>query len=195
MKSVLTVLLEASGTARPDQCADAQRLRAGRRACASALAVLATAGLSRPLETLAAPDDRRGREGKPGRPDASGQRAPRQGKQAAPASHAHQAGGPAGAAQLPASIGALSADSIRRAMGAEVRLLSVGAKPLPPGIAKNLARGKPLPPGIARQSVPSGVVARLPRIDGYDWVRIGTTLVLVGVATQIVEAVIDGVFN
>jgi hypothetical protein len=25
-----------------------------------------------------------------------------------------------------------------------------GAKPLPPGIAKNLARGKPLPPGIAK---------------------------------------------
>ena len=32
-----------------------------------------------------------------------------------------------------------------------------GYSSLPPGIAKNLARGKPLPPGIAKKAVPAGM--------------------------------------
>jgi hypothetical protein len=73
--------------------------------------------------------------------------------------------------------------------------LSVGAKPLPPGIRKNLARGKPLPPGIAKQSVPQSVLARLPVIGGHDWVRIGTELVLIGVTTNVIAQVIQDVFD
>ena len=40
---------------------------------------------------------------------------------------------------------------------------------LPPGIAKNLARGNPLPPGIAKKALPGDLNRRLPPVrDGYD---------------------------
>jgi hypothetical protein len=52
-------------------------------------------------------------------------------------------------------------------------------KPLPPGIAKNLARGKPLPPGIAKTRVPEAVVVRLPwRPAGYTFFLVGDRVVL-----------------
>ena len=35
------------------------------------------------------------------------------------------------------------------------------AQPLPPGIAKNVARGKPLPPGIAKKALPADLVRTL----------------------------------
>ena len=35
-------------------------------------------------------------------------------------------------------------------------------KPLPPGIAKNLARDKPLPPGIAKRALPNDLLIKLP---------------------------------
>jgi hypothetical protein len=40
-----------------------------------------------------------------------------------------------------------------------------GAKPLPPGIAKNLARGKPLPPGIAKRTLPRELIVQLPPVE------------------------------
>ena len=55
-----------------------------------------------------------------------------------------------------------------------------GVKPLPPGIAKNLARGKPLPPGIAKTRVPDVVLVRLPwRPPGYSFFLVGDRIVLV----------------
>lgn len=52
-------------------------------------------------------------------------------------------------------------------------------KPLPPGIAKNLARGKPLPPGIARTRVPDVVLVQLPwRPRGYELFLVGDRVVL-----------------
>jgi hypothetical protein len=52
-------------------------------------------------------------------------------------------------------------------------------KPLPPGIAKNLARGKPLPPGIARTRVPQEVLVRLPaRPAGYEVFFVGNRVVM-----------------
>jgi hypothetical protein len=39
------------------------------------------------------------------------------------------------------------------------------AEPLPPGIAKNVARGKPLPPGIAKRAVPQELVVLGPRVE------------------------------
>lgn len=75
------------------------------------------------------------------------------------------------------------------------QVLSVGAKPLAPGIVKNIARGKKLPPGIGKQAVPATLLPRLPRVDGHEWVRIGTELVLVAVATQVVAQVIADVFS
>lgn len=88
-----------------------------------------------------------------------------------------------------------TAAAVSALLGGQAGLLSVGAAPLPPGIRKNLARGKPLPPGIARQAVPQPLLARLPVVDGHTWIRLGTELVLVGIATEIVAQVIHGVFS
>lgn len=65
---------------------------------------------------------------------------------------------------------------------------------LPPGIAKNLARGKPLPPGIAK-NFDSRLNARLPHYDGYEWKQIGTDVVLVAVATGIVYEILRNVLD
>jgi len=54
----------------------------------------------------------------------------------------------------------------------------IAAEPLPPGIAKNLARGKPLPPGIAKKAIPAALAARLSRPD-YELLLVGTDVVLV----------------
>jgi len=60
------------------------------------------------------------------------------------------------------------------------------AQPLPPGIAKNLARGKPLPPGIAKRYLPDGLEAQLPPRPGYQWVVVGPDVVLIAAATGLV---------
>ena len=50
---------------------------------------------------------------------------------------------------------------------------------LPPGIAKNLARGKPLPPGIDRTRVPDAILVRLPaRPAGYEVFLVGDRVVM-----------------
>ena len=64
-------------------------------------------------------------------------------------------------------------------------------KPLPPGIAKNLARGKPLPPGIAKQRLPGDLVSRLPPVHpGYERVVVDGRVLLVEVATQVIHDVL-----
>lgn len=60
------------------------------------------------------------------------------------------------------------------------------AKPLPPGIAKNLARGKPLPPGIAKRYLPQDLMAGLPPRPGYERLLVGNDVVLVSIATGLV---------
>jgi Ni/Co efflux regulator RcnB len=70
-----------------------------------------------------------------------------------------------------------------------------GAKPLPPGIRKNLARGKPLPPGIAKKSMPVAFINELPHHDGYEWHQAGSDLVLVASASLVVSDVLKGVFD
>jgi len=64
---------------------------------------------------------------------------------------------------------------------------------LPPGIAKNLARGKPLPPGIAKQHLPTELVRRLPPVrHGYERVVVDGRVLLIETATQtIVDAIFD----
>lgn len=68
---------------------------------------------------------------------------------------------------------------------------------LPPGIARNLARGKPLPPGIAMGYLPAAVVADLPRLpSGLDYVIVAGKLLLVEAATQVVrEVLLDLAFD
>lgn len=70
-----------------------------------------------------------------------------------------------------------------------------GYRSLPPGIAKNLARGKPLPPGIAKKMVPSSMLRELPQYPGYEWRIAGDDLVLVALSTAIVASVINAVFD
>lgn len=65
------------------------------------------------------------------------------------------------------------------------------AKPLPPGIAKNLARGKPLPPGIAKRSLPGTLIERLPPVaDGYERIIVAGKILLVEIATQVVHDIL-----
>lgn len=64
---------------------------------------------------------------------------------------------------------------------------------LPPGIAKNLARGKPLPPGIAK-NFDSRLLGQLPRYDGYEWKQVGRDIVLItatGIIYEILRNVLD----
>ena len=68
------------------------------------------------------------------------------------------------------------------------------ASSLPPGIAKNLARGKPLPPGIAK-NFDSHVSSQLPYYEGYEWKQVGTDVVLVAIATGIVYEVLRNVLD
>ena len=60
-------------------------------------------------------------------------------------------------------------------------------KPLPPGIAKNLARGKPMPPGIARTRMPDDLLVRLPARDGTRWLIAGNHVLLVDTDNIVVD--------
>jgi hypothetical protein len=64
---------------------------------------------------------------------------------------------------------------------------------LPPGIAKNLARGKPLPPGIAKRALPSALHGRLPTYPGHEVVIVDRDVFLVNVATQIIVDILTRV--
>jgi hypothetical protein len=65
---------------------------------------------------------------------------------------------------------------------------------LPPGIAKNLARGKPLPPGIAKQQLPPSLLSQLPPRPGYEWWAVGNDIVLTSIATGLVVDLIANAF-
>lgn len=68
------------------------------------------------------------------------------------------------------------------------------AKPLPPGIAKNVARGKPLPPGIAKQRVPDGLRAQLPPRTGVEISIVGDRIVLLEASGLVVD-ILEGIFR
>ncbi len=70
-----------------------------------------------------------------------------------------------------------------------------GYEALAPGLRDNLTRGTGRPPGIAKKVVPDPVFRELPRYPGYEWCVYGTDLVLVSIATEIIEKVLDGVFR
>jgi hypothetical protein len=67
-------------------------------------------------------------------------------------------------------------------------------KGLPPGVAKNLARGKPLPPGIAKQQLPDGLVHALPAPPrGYERIIVDGKVLLVDVATQVIHDILTDI--
>jgi len=72
-----------------------------------------------------------------------------------------------------------------------------GSKSLPPGIAKNLARGKPLPPGIAKQVLPDALLARLPPAPrGFERIVLDGKVLLIEIATQVIHDVLaDAILN
>jgi hypothetical protein len=59
-------------------------------------------------------------------------------------------------------------------------------KPLPPGIAKKLARGGTLPPGIAKRYFPADLIGQLPARPGQQWMVVGTDVLLVQAATSVI---------
>jgi len=70
-----------------------------------------------------------------------------------------------------------------------------GAKPLPPGIAKNLGRGKPLPPGITKTGLPSNAARALPpRKDGTEIAIFGDKVVLLEASGLVVD-ILEGVLR
>lgn len=73
--------------------------------------------------------------------------------------------------------------------------LAVPATALPPGIAKNLARGKPLPPGIAKVFLPNGILSTLPAYPGYEYRAVGNDVVLVNSTTGIVSDILTNVLK
>ena len=60
---------------------------------------------------------------------------------------------------------------------------------LPPGIARNVARGKPLPPGIARKVLPADLLVVAPRGPGITYAIIGPMVVAIrnGAVVDILE--------
>ena len=70
----------------------------------------------------------------------------------------------------------------------------ITAQPLPPGIAKNVARGKPLPPGIAKRAVPAELIAIGPKVDKEtSFTIVGD--VVVAMKGGVVIDVLAGVFK
>jgi len=66
------------------------------------------------------------------------------------------------------------------------------AQPLPPGIAKNVARGKPLPPGIAKKALPADLVRTLGSRagSGITFSIVGDRVVAVR-AGNVIDVLID----
>jgi len=65
-----------------------------------------------------------------------------------------------------------------------------GAQSLPPGIARKVERGGALPPGIAKKTLPTGLLAQLPARPGQEWRVVGTDLLIVEVATNVIVDVL-----
>jgi len=65
------------------------------------------------------------------------------------------------------------------------------AKPLPPGIAKKLARGKPLPPGLAKRALPPELATELPPRTGFQVTIVGDRVVLLDAHGLVVDLLVN----
>ena len=79
----------------------------------------------------------------------------------------------------------------RERIGSYFRTHRYEAKPLPPGIARNLARGKPLPPGIAKQRIPADLSRLLVARSGYESLIVGDRIVLIDPVGIVVDILSD----
>jgi hypothetical protein len=102
-----------------------------------------------------------------------------------------EGGGPAKAEQTVAGVtfGAVAEREIRAYFQAN----TLAPQSLPPGIAKNLARGKPLPPGIAKRALPGGLATRLPSYPGHEVIIVDRDVILVDIATQVIVDILTRV--
>jgi len=76
---------------------------------------------------------------------------------------------------------------------ADGRSASSGSRPLPPGIAKKVARGGSLPPGIAKRYLPRDLDLRLPPPPtGIERVVVGGDVLLVQISTGAILDMIRG---
>lgn len=89
--------------------------------------------------------------------------------------------------------GVLLSDQDRHTISGYFQHNPLQSQPLPPGIAKNLARGKPLPPGIAKRGLPNALTARLSIPSGYELLSVGTDVLLVALGTRIIADVLRDV--
>lgn len=66
-----------------------------------------------------------------------------------------------------------------------------GERPLPPGIAKKVARGGSLPPGIAKRYLPRDLDTRLPpQPAGVERIVVGSDVLLVEAATGLIYDIV-----
>ncbi|MDT8340012.1 MAG: anti-virulence regulator CigR family protein [Longimicrobiales bacterium] len=72
---------------------------------------------------------------------------------------------------------------------------TTGARTLPPGMRQRLQKGKPLPPGIAKQVAPPALLERVAVPRGYELVEAGVDVLLVEVATGIIHDVLMDVIR
>ena len=74
------------------------------------------------------------------------------------------------------------------------RYPAADVKGLPPGIAKNLARGKPLPPGIAKRYLPNDLRSLLPSpCPGTNRVIVGRDVLLVQATKGLILDILNNV--
>ena len=65
------------------------------------------------------------------------------------------------------------------------------AKPLPPGIAKKLARGKPLPPGLAKRALAPELATQLQSRTGFEVSIVGDRVVLLDAHGLVVDLLVN----
>jgi hypothetical protein len=82
-------------------------------------------------------------------------------------------------------------DAERETIAAYFAAHSHDVRPLPPGTAKNLARGKPLPPGIAKQRLPADLGEQLPIREGFEITIFGDRIVLLEASGLVVDILED----
>ena len=98
------------------------------------------------------------------------------------------------APQTTVSVSAVFRDSDRTTFRNYFTTHKIVAQPLPPGIAKNVARGKPLPPGIAKRAVPADLLVLGPKVDKDVSLSI-VGEVVVALKNGVVIDVLGGVFG